>query len=400
MLYIRNKSNVLLGGVDRSYRDTSSMSSKRSRLVLVLCGCILICGAVCFYVSHLVQPPPKKHSLQSFLTGAGSAAKHKNHPRQTELTKGADERNNPLSKTTTNYREVLLDSADCFLPGTVPGLDDKMCVCREGWNGAECSIPDVVWSSKSFQVWYSMGLIKRRQKPRRIINGLVFNHELDLLEIRVNYLGEAVDKYVIVESNYTYFGTAKPLNLRSNLSAGFLRSHTHKIIPVAITVYNYGNGDPWAPENYFRTSIWRVGQKRIRNLRDDDLFWISDADEIPDRDVLTFLKHHDGYGEPVALRLRWFLYGFFWEEYEPADVAGVCSVAYMRRMYANDSRRLRMMTKVDYSPLQAGTTQEWWTVTGTEPRYAGWHCSWCFDAHGIQVDPLEPQLARVPTRCL
>ncbi|KAK8770798.1 hypothetical protein V5799_012737 [Amblyomma americanum] len=284
---------------------------------------------------------------------------------------------------------------NCFEEGTVPALE-KMCVCRNGWHGDECSIPDVVWSNRRFQEWFSRGLIKRRSKPRLIINGFVFNHELDLLEIRVRELGDAVDYYVICESNYTFFGTTKPLYLQSNLSAGFLREHAHKILPLTVGVFNYGDGNPWAPENYFRTSIWHRGQSKLKHLlRDDDLFMIADADEIPNRDVLLFLKHHDGYGEPVAVSLRWFLYGFFWENRKPVVVGGACTVAFLRHVYENDPLRLRRADKYATRNLSnTRTQQQRWTIKGTPPLYAGWHCSWCFDAHGIQVSILYFQVYR------
>uniref|UniRef100_A0A224YKK1 Beta-1,4-mannosyl-glycoprotein beta-1,4-N-acetylglucosaminyltransferase n=1 Tax=Rhipicephalus zambeziensis TaxID=60191 RepID=A0A224YKK1_9ACAR len=32
-----------------------------------------------------------------------------------------------------------------------------------------------------------------------------------------------------------------------------------------------------------------------------------------------------------------------------------------------------------------GTLCEMWTIAGTSPGYAGWHCSWCFDVEGIQM---------------
>ncbi|XP_037523664.2 beta-1,4-mannosyl-glycoprotein 4-beta-N-acetylglucosaminyltransferase [Rhipicephalus sanguineus] len=274
----------------------------------------------------------------------------------------------------------------CFSEGTVPGLSTIKCVCRNGWNGVECSIPDAVWTTREFQVWYSSGRITRRSRPRAIVNGLVFNHELDLLEIRINELGNAVDHYIVCESNYTFFGTAKPLHLRSNLSAGFLRENAHKIILVTVGVYNYGDGDPWAPENHFRRSIWLEGQRSLKHLRDDDLFMIADADEIPSREVLLFLKHHDGYGEPVGVSLRWFMYGFFWENSRPVEVGGACTVAFLRNVYENDTLKLRRTDSYVYKSLpHTGTTQRKWTIMGAWPRYAGWHCSWCFDVHGIQM---------------
>uniref|UniRef100_G3MPR1 EGF-like domain-containing protein n=1 Tax=Amblyomma maculatum TaxID=34609 RepID=G3MPR1_AMBMU len=283
--------------------------------------------------------------------------------------------------------EITEEFPDCFFEGTIPGTEmQKPCKCRQGWNGVGCSVPDAVWSTDIFQDWYLNGLIKRRRRPRAIINGLVFNHELDMLEIRVNELGDTVDYYIIVESNYTYFGSTKPLYLKSNLSAGFLSEHAHKIVPVTVGFYNYEDGSPWAPENYFRSSIWREGQSRLKDIRDDDLFMILDADEIPSRDVLLFLKYHDGYGEPMTITFRSFLYGFFWTNYQPVEVGGVCTVAALRHVYCNDSLLVRRMdqyfqTKLPYT----GTVKMQWAIKGTEPRYAGWHCSWCFEAQGIQV---------------
>ncbi|XP_037500362.1 beta-1,4-mannosyl-glycoprotein 4-beta-N-acetylglucosaminyltransferase [Rhipicephalus sanguineus] len=289
------------------------------------------------------------------------------------------------SNGTTGHRADE-DEVECFPEGSVSKRKDSTCVCKKGWHGRKCSIPDAVWFSEGFGEWYSQGLIRRRSRPRKVINGLVFNHELDLLEIRIKELGDAVDHYLVVESTYTYFGSEKPLYLRNNLSAGFLREHKHKIVPIAVDFYNYAEGDPWGPENYFRTSVWYEGHRRLKNIRDDDLFIMSDADEIPSRDVVLFLKHHDGFGEPMKLSLRWFTYGFYWENSQPVNVSGVCTVAYIRDVYENDSLRLRSMTMFLQTNISnTGTFSEMWTIAGTSPRYAGWHCSWCFDVEGIQM---------------
>uniref|UniRef100_L7LZ93 Putative beta-14-mannosyl-glycoprotein 4-beta-n-acetylglucosaminyltransferase n=1 Tax=Rhipicephalus pulchellus TaxID=72859 RepID=L7LZ93_RHIPC len=292
-----------------------------------------------------------------------------------------------LPRVNTNVTTVPhADEVKCFQEGSAPRMKNSTCVCKKGWHGRECSIPDAIWFTEDFMRWYSEGLIRRRLKPRTVINGLVFNHELDLLEVRVQELGDAVDHYVVVESPYTYFGTEKPLFLRNNLSAGFLREHRHKIVPISVDFYNYAGGDPWGPEDYFRTSVWYEGHRRLKNLRDDDLFIMSDADEIPSRDVVLFLKHHDGFGEPMKLRLRWFTYGFYWENSQPVDVSGVCTVAYIRDVYENDSLRLRSMrTFAQDNMLNTGTFSVTWTIAGISPHYAGWHCSWCFDVAGIQM---------------
>ncbi|KAH7940631.1 hypothetical protein HPB49_002662 [Dermacentor silvarum] len=278
------------------------------------------------------------------------------------------------------------EGAKCFVEGTAPGTNNLTCACKKGWNAPDCSVPDAVWFTEAFEMWYSKGLIRRRSRPRTVVNGIIFNHELDLLEVRIRELGNAVDYFIVVESTYNNFGAMKPLYLRSNLSAGFMREHAHKIVPIAVDIYIHNGDDPWAPENYLRTSVWHEGHRRLKNIRDDDLFIMSDADEIPSRDVVLFLKHHDGYGEPVLLSLRWFLYGFFWENSKPVTVSGVCTVAFLREVYGNDSLRLRHMNTYTLKEISnTGTLIQEWTISGLSPRYAGWHCSSCFDARGIQV---------------
>lgn len=55
------------------------------------------------------------------------------------------------------------------------------------------------------------------------------------------------------------------------------------------------------------------GLNRIHGVRPDDLFVLLDADEIPTREVLMFLKLYDGYPEPVRLAMRWSVFGFYWK---------------------------------------------------------------------------------------
>src|SRR3990167_11062120 len=49
-----------------------------------------------------------------------------------------------------------------------------------------------------------------------IYDTFMFFNELDLLEIRLNELDKVVDKFVLVESPFTYSGKSKPLFFQSN----------------------------------------------------------------------------------------------------------------------------------------------------------------------------------------
>ncbi|XP_037274654.2 beta-1,4-mannosyl-glycoprotein 4-beta-N-acetylglucosaminyltransferase [Rhipicephalus microplus] len=356
-------------------------------MIATLCFFGFVSAVVFVYVSHYNQVRSSLNRKRSSTVSTGALnARGVPSLKLKELPNSSSPyvRVRPVNSNLTTVPRV--NPVKCFQEGSVPTMKPSTCVCKKGWHGRECSIPETIWFAADFKRWYFEGHIRRRSKPRKVINGLVFNHELDLLEVRVQELGDAVDHYLVVESPYTYFGTQKPLYLKNNLSAGFLREHKHKIVPISVDFYNYAGGDPWGPENYFRTSVWYEGHRRLTNIRDDDLFIMSDADETPSRDVVLFLKHHDGFGEPMKLRLRWFVYGFFWENSMPIDVSGVCTAAYIRDVYEDDSVRLRRMETFSQENMpNTGTLRETWTITGTWPRYAGWHCSWCFDVEGIQM---------------
>ncbi|KAG0430747.1 hypothetical protein HPB47_022410 [Ixodes persulcatus] len=214
---------------------------------------------------------------------------------------------------------------------------------------------------------YAQGIIKLRPRPRMIINLFMFNHEIDMLDIRIHVLGDAVDYYVVCESNYTFFGSPKQLYLSSNLSAGFLSEHRRKIVLLRSGTNYAIDKDHWAPENNLRSLLWQKGRHRFKNLRDDDLFMLNDADEIPSREVMLFLKYHDGYREPIVLYLRWFVYGFFWENYLPSVVPSICTVAYLREVYGDDSNLVRRNERPrDILPAGTSTGTLWtpWAIRG------------------------------------
>lgn len=62
-----------------------------------------------------------------------------------------------------------------------------------------------------------------------IVDCFIFNNEFSLLSARLNYLNPAVDKFLIVESSYTFTGIYKPFQLKFYISQNF-QHMAHKII--------------------------------------------------------------------------------------------------------------------------------------------------------------------------
>lgn len=122
-----------------------------------------------------------------------------------------------------------------------------------------------------------------------IVDAFTFYNELELLDIRLNYLSPAVDKFVLVESTKTHSGLDKPLFFEENklLFKPFLNKITHIIVDNMPSRKDVS--DRWVLENYQRNSIL-TGLDHLQ-LAPKDYVLISDIDEIPRRELLERQFH-------------------------------------------------------------------------------------------------------------
>ena len=107
-----------------------------------------------------------------------------------------------------------------------------------------------------------------------------FFDELDLLEIRLNYLNEVVDKFVLVEMGQTFSGNDKPFYYEENKKR--YEKFADKIVHIKVEDYpdmeNLSDYEKcWCREDYQRDCILRG----LNDAEDDDTVMISDVDEIP-----------------------------------------------------------------------------------------------------------------------
>jgi len=149
-----------------------------------------------------------------------------------------------------------------------------------------------------------------------IIDSFLFFQELDLLEIRLEYLYPIVDKFVIVEARQSFKGKAKDYIFEQNISRyhkyldkiiyhkiedihfsykdliDFLKksdSIESQTIYEFINAHNYYDKDnlSWVLECYQRECIHIELQK---TCKDEDIILMSDLDEIPSYEIIKNLK--------------------------------------------------------------------------------------------------------------
>ncbi|KAK7929172.1 hypothetical protein WMY93_005567 [Mugilogobius chulae] len=202
-----------------------------------------------------------------------------------------------------------------------------------------------------------------REVPRRVINAININHEFDLLHARFHELSQAVDLFIVCESNFTAYGERRPW-AAAQWSYDYVRQ---KLLYVYLDHFpDGGRQDGWIADDYLRTFLTRNGM----SVRD------------PAREGLMFLKLFDGWTEPFALHMRKSLYGFFWKQFGSLEVISGCTVGMLRDVYDSDGIKLRRReyyTMPGFRKYEndTGHILVQWSL-GSPIHFAGWHCSWCF----------------------
>jgi beta-1,4-mannosyl-glycoprotein beta-1,4-N-acetylglucosaminyltransferase len=144
-----------------------------------------------------------------------------------------------------------------------------------------------------------------------------FFNELDILELRLNILYDYVDYFVIVESDVTHSGVNKPFYYEDNKDR--FKQFSDKIINFKVydtpkdfvqlpstdddelmKIYDYikSPSNRWfnrsTQPDYGRDFFQKESVRRpIVNCDDDDIIIISDADEIPNPEIIKNLYSLD-----------------------------------------------------------------------------------------------------------
>ena len=165
------------------------------------------------------------------------------------------------------------------------------------------------------------------------------NHEFDLFEARMKMLEDIVDVYLLLESNYTAYGSGKDLLFLEKFRSGWLQDYQSKIQYVFLSFFHeQAKTNGWFADSYLRLFLGKEGMKLVDGVRDDDVFLLLDADELPTPESLMFLKMFDGWPEPVKFGFRWNVFGFFWLESE--EPSGSSLADSLSRMVGAKSEKL------------------------------------------------------------
>lgn len=193
-----------------------------------------------------------------------------------------------------------------------------------------------------------------------------------LLNIRLQTLNAAVDRFVIVESTHTFTGKPKNLNFDADKYAEF----KDKIIYVIFDeppLLKDGQCDAWANEAATRNAIMRG----LEQAQDNDLVLISDVDEIFNPDVIKTINP----GRLCTiLHMPFYNYQFNLQVFNPDGSARQCRLPRATRMrnlrqyFGGQPETFRNIKKSGiYNHF---ISRNWFKLRSSVIKNAGWHFSW------------------------
>ena len=297
-----------------------------------------------------------------------------------------------LDEDTRDYT-AKAGNATCLLEGTDwKSTKDSAnkCVCKAGWNGKSCSIPDSVLNS-DMKAKYKERL-ELRSQPRRIIHVMPINQEFEMLEIKVAEYGDLVDVWIILESNYTAYGDPKSLNFLAKLQSGAFADVACKVVYVFLDYFpEKAYYDGWIADSLLRNHIGAQGiRNQLRTLPTrwcvalyrlwwDSFAWGGALSQTPQQT----------YPEPFGFVYQWNVYGFFWTPGRPVAVQSGVTMGMLSHVIGLDTlSRVRSFTTYQETHLSKlhiylrknkNVSVSAWKF-GNKKHMTGWHCSWC--VHG------------------
>ena len=132
-------------------------------------------------------------------------------------------------------------------------------------------------------------LAKRAHGQAKVLDTFLFYNELDLLKVRLAYLGEHVDQFIITEANIDFAGKPKPFLLNADLIRSLPFSekivYHQEFIDLDSLAWRYKR---IRYQNRKSKFLWKIQDaqrnsllKPLRNYSKNDIVIFSDLDEFP-----------------------------------------------------------------------------------------------------------------------
>ncbi|KAL9923445.1 uncharacterized protein LOC119633979 [Glossina fuscipes] len=247
-----------------------------------------------------------------------------------------------------NESEDLLDAGE------------NHCKCSSEWHGRDCGQPEVIWRA----LMAAKTIFKLKDPSRDECHRLVYMIEgqffsLDLLEMQVKGVERVIDYFII-------FFKRNPVSINDLKS---LRRHLKQILPqnnfmlFHCQLMQHRNCSSAAAYHLFRQQ-----QLSSNVIKGTDLFIYTDDHTLLGHKALNFFKYYVNEVPTTVFRLKFNVYGFYWQHPDLTHLNGIISsFSHLDNIQGEIAADLALLQNIQNFPL----------VIGDLNHFGGWFCKYC-----------------------
>ena len=190
-----------------------------------------------------------------------------------------------------------------------------------------------------------------------------------ILDLRFNILNKVIDKFVVVEANKYHSGVSKKFSFNLNKFESF----RDKIIYIRVENFPKHNGerrDNFIYDNFQRNSIIRG----LKGCKGDDIILISDADEIPNPEIVKSLSSPRGV----------FLQDFYYYKFNFKCIKGL---KWFNKWPGTKYSKFKCFESAQLTREIKVKNYNWWRIDKPIKQkvflQGGWHFSFLMSAEDI-----------------
>ncbi len=204
-----------------------------------------------------------------------------------------------------------------------------------------------------------------------IIDAFPFYNEIGILKARLEYMGDRIDKFVILESTVDFSGRSKNITLTNELVSGLPQKNKIQIHIYDPNWFLKKILFPFARITGWRKILWKIQNDQrnsllsaIKNHHDTDIVIFGDVDEFIDREEISDISFdNQPKGKVFSVGQQMYYYNLLVKHKEMWQGTAITTVSTLRNKKPSYVR----LKRLDH-----------------ECRFHGWHFSYFADAETIK----------------
>lgn len=233
--------------------------------------------------------------------------------------------------------------------------ESPLCLCRPEWHGDACSQPEIIWRAfiASRQPMNRPPKITRNPHNIFYIINDITSINIETLEIQMLELIGVVNLFILCD---LVKSDDPSLLMKHQMDKGFLEKHQEHVLLLK-------------DDTCSSASIYRKMKKILGSqMRPFDVLVNGHGDEILNKKAINYLKWHNNWPQPLRFRLKWNVYGFFYQHPENTITSSVaCQLNVLEQFYKSDPEKI--LANVQNPTL---------VTVGDLNHYGGWFCEYCY----------------------